>query len=72
MIEQYSVPLNVKIGDQRFQHEFIMSEVCPVNLLGRYLLCKMNASIKSGLEECEITASQCGLFPTCSKSVTVR
>lgn len=37
--DQYSVPLRCDFGDQMTKHSFIVSKKCPVNLMGRDVMC---------------------------------
>ena len=37
--ESYSVPLKCELNDQMVRHSFLVSQNCPVNLMGRDLMC---------------------------------
>lgn len=37
--ENCSVPLKCELDDQMIKHSFLMSQNCPVNLMGRDLMC---------------------------------
>jgi len=41
----FSKPLQVKWQDYQVQHPFLLAPNCPVNLLGRDLMCKLRMSI---------------------------
>lgn len=43
--ETMSTPLTVRYENSILQHSFLLSKVCPENLLGRDLLCKLNLTI---------------------------
>lgn len=41
----YTQPLVTKIGGQTLEHQYLYAPNCPVNLMGRDLLTKLNAKI---------------------------
>ncbi|XP_065150387.1 uncharacterized protein [Paramisgurnus dabryanus] len=43
--EEFTAPLCCMHDGNEFMHMFLLSDACPVNLMGRDLMCKMNASI---------------------------
>ena len=43
---KFTEPLDLAIDSQRVVMPLLYSESCPVNLLGRDILCKLNADIK--------------------------
>ncbi|XP_041856079.1 uncharacterized protein LOC121649364 isoform X2 [Melanotaenia boesemani] len=60
--EKFTVPLTCSVqGEHPFTHSFLLSKVCPVNLLGRDLMCKLGIQISSGSQ---------GLTISCSSSDT--
>lgn len=52
-LEQMSLPLEVQYGSRKLSHSFLLSRLCPENLLGRDLMCKLGLSLDltpSGIE----------------------
>ncbi|XP_066506393.1 uncharacterized protein [Hoplias malabaricus] len=45
--EPVSGPLQCRLGDRNFQHSFLISMCCPVNLLARDLMCKLKCKLES-------------------------
>lgn len=50
IIEDYSVPLKCKLEDQIIKHSFLLSQSCPINLMGRDLMCKFGIVLHSAPE----------------------
>ncbi|CDQ95952.1 unnamed protein product, partial [Oncorhynchus mykiss] len=46
--EQVTMPLPVSFCEEKCQHQFLYSDHCPVNLMGRDLLCKLGINITCG------------------------
>lgn len=53
MREYLSMPLSVELRDSEYQHQhqFLYSDHCPVNLMGRALLCKFGSNIMYKTED---------------------
>jgi len=43
--EAFTTPLECSIDGRKFEHSFLITQTCPVNLMGRDLLCKLGVSI---------------------------
>jgi len=43
--ESFSTPLECSIDGRKFEHCFLITQTCPVNLMGRDLLCKLGVSV---------------------------
>lgn len=45
VIEPFSTPLECSIDEKKFEHCFLITQTCPVNLMGRELLGKLGVSV---------------------------
>lgn len=67
--EPISEPLTVWFGDYKGEHPFLLSDVCPVNLLGRDLMCALSIEVHCDPAGIKLTCATAGLYPFCiSKS----
>ena len=46
--EHVTMPLHVSFCEEKYQHQLLYSDNCPVNLMGRDLLCKLGINITYG------------------------
>uniref|UniRef100_A0A673A8H2 ribonuclease H n=1 Tax=Sphaeramia orbicularis TaxID=375764 RepID=A0A673A8H2_9TELE len=46
----FTVPLTCVSQECSFQHSFLLSHICPINLCGRDLMCKLGINLESGPE----------------------
>ena len=52
--ENITVPLKCKDGpNTHFNHAFLLSEVCPINLMGRDLMCTLGICLNLNPRRCE-------------------
>lgn len=51
--ERFTVPLRCTDSTKTFKHAFLLSDCCPVNLLGRDLMCRLSVSLVSTPEGVE-------------------
>lgn len=59
-------PLTVCFGDYRGEHPFLLSNVCPVNLLGRDLMCALRIEVHCDPTGIKLICVTAGLYPVCS------
>ncbi len=55
--EPVSELLTVCFGDYRGEHPFLLSDVCPLNLLGRDLMCALNIAMHCDSTGIKITCN---------------
>lgn len=53
-LEKFTVPLKCASQCGSFSHSFLLSNLCPVNLCGRNLMCKVGITLVSGPEGLEV------------------
>lgn len=53
--ENCSVPLRCELDNRVIKHSFLVSQNCPVNLLGRDLMCRFNIVLNSTLDGVEVS-----------------
>ncbi len=61
--EPISELLTVCFGDNRGEHSYLLSGVCPVNLLGRDLICALNTEMHCDPTDIKIKYLTAGLYP---------
>lgn len=67
--QKRTVPLHFSWGLSKLKHQFLYCPNCPINLLGRDLLCKLQCSIY--LTNNGVEVSTCPILSTTSKPVKV-
>uniref|UniRef100_A0A8P4KCS4 ribonuclease H n=1 Tax=Dicentrarchus labrax TaxID=13489 RepID=A0A8P4KCS4_DICLA len=60
--EPVSDLLSVSFGDYRGEHQFLLSDVCPVNLLGRDLMCALSIDVHCNPTGIKATSVIAGLY----------
>ena len=61
-IEAVTNPLSVVHNDIKIDHKFLSSTVCPVNLMGRDLLCRFGVKLDCSSEGISISCPALGLY----------
>ncbi|XP_069092718.1 uncharacterized protein [Pleurodeles waltl] len=61
MDEFLTQPLTLKVGPITVNHQFIFTSYCPVNLLGRDLLCKLKCTIRCSPEGIFLESKENGI-----------
>uniref|UniRef100_A0AAQ6ITR9 ribonuclease H n=2 Tax=Anabas testudineus TaxID=64144 RepID=A0AAQ6ITR9_ANATE len=67
--EPLSEPLTVCFGDYIGEHVFLISDVCPVNLMGRDLMCALSLEVQCEPTGIKVTCATAGLYPICLSAV---
>lgn len=62
-LEPISELLTVCFGDYKGEHPFLLSDVCPVNLMGRDLMCALNIVMHCERNGIKVTSVTVGLYP---------
>ncbi|MGL4646345.1 MAG: hypothetical protein ACRCVL_04435 [Cetobacterium sp.] len=61
--EKFTAPLRcVENNQQSFPFSFLLSECCPINLMGRDLICKLGINVISTPKGLKVCTSQTGEF----------